>query len=152
MKSHQRLLAFFSFAVLLCTLLLACRQSSIGPDDIPFQVGAPFTLEVGQSALLEQESLTLTFDSVIGDHRCPSQVQCAEQGAVEILVTVKEANQASETHEMNPEPALARLTWAPSTVTYQNYEINLQAVSPYPELPEDLEDFDDYEATFVVSE
>jgi len=139
--------------ILLLALTAGCRLLDGGQmREVPFEGDVPFTLQNGQSAVLAEGDLRITFDSVIRDGRCPSQVNCAEQGAVEILVLTQQAEEAPASHELNPDPALAALGWAPTAVTAGGYAIELQAVEPYPEQPEDLETFDDYTATFVVTE
>lgn len=116
----------------LLALTAGCRLLDGGQTrDIPFDLDAPFTLQNGQSADLAGGDLRITFDSVIRDGRCPSQVNCAEQGAVEILVLTQQAEEAPASHELNPDPALAEFGWAPTAVTAGDYAIELQAVEPY---------------------
>jgi hypothetical protein len=52
---------------------------------------------------------------------------------------------------MNPDPILASYEGiAPNTYTLVVYEIELTAVNPHPEVPEDIMNMN-YEATFVVT-
>lgn len=150
--------------IFLLTVTLGCRASGDGQqhEDVTFELDAPFTVANGESAALQEGTLRITFDSVLRDGRCPRKLDCAGQGAVEILVIVEGGGQQAEeggesrqsNFEMNPDPTLAEFGWAPTTVTFGAYVIDLRAVEPYPQRPEDLEReaFDDYEATFVVSE
>lgn len=142
------------FVMILLATAAGCRALDDGrpPEDVSFQLKIPFTVANGQSGVLQQGDLRITFDSVVRDGRCPSEVNCAEQGAVEILVVTEGADGERERYEMNPDPALAEFGWAPTTVTFAKYVIELQAVQPYPRRPEDLEELDGYEATFIVSE
>lgn len=139
--------------VLLLATTAGCRVLQGGQRrDVAFELNTPFTVGNGQSALLQQDDLQIKFDSVVRDGRCPSEVNCAEHGAVEILVVVQRGEGEPASYEMNPDPVMVDIGWAPTMVTFEDYGIELQAVEPYPERPEDLEAFDDYEATFVVSE
>lgn len=139
--------------VLLLGATAGCRVFSGGqPRDVSFEFGTPFTLENGQSAFLQGVDLRITFDSVLRDGRCPSEVNCAEHGPVEIVVVVQQGDGEWVSHEMNPDPALADVGWAPTTVKYEDLTVELQAVEPYPERPEDLQTFDAYKATLVVFE
>lgn len=120
------------------------------PEQMNAALDGPFTLAVGQGVTLDGTELTVTFEMVAGDGRCPSAVNCAEEGPVVVMISVVEGDQTAETFEMNPDPQLARLSgMPPNIVTYQGYEIELTAVDPFPEQPEDLMNLP-YTATLIV--
>lgn len=113
--------------------------------------GEPFTLKIGETQTLAEISLNITFANVVGDSRCPVEVDCVQDGPVIILVLVQQGDNPEESFEMNPEAAKAALAGIPpNIVTYQGLEIELTAVDPFPQQPEDLADFSNYTATFVV--
>jgi hypothetical protein len=144
----HRFLTFFSLTLILSFALVACRQS----DTTIVQLNEPFTIQVGQSAILENDALMITFVSVLEDIRCPSQVECSEKGFARISIVVQQAEQNPSTYEMNTEPYFsADVGLGLNKITYLDYEVQLTALTPYPEYPDDELNFDVYEATFVVS-
>lgn len=113
-------------------------------------LGKPIVLKVGEGITVRETGLTITFNSVERDGRCPSAVDCSESGPVVILISMAVGEQFETQYEMNPDPSLAALAgMPPNVVMHQKYEIELTAVEPYPEQPEDLMNMA-YEATFIV--
>jgi hypothetical protein len=113
--------------------------------------GEPFTLGIGESQTVAQISLNVTFANVVSDSRCPTEVDCVQDGPVIILVLAQQGDNPVESFEMNPEAAKAALTGIPpNIISYQGFEIELTAVDPFPRQPEDLQNLDDYTATFIV--
>jgi hypothetical protein len=51
-----------------------------------------FTLAAGQSATVTDTDLTITFDSVLSDDRCPSEVECAASGPVTVSLSIQQGN------------------------------------------------------------
>ncbi len=152
----------YALLFILCFILAACQsdsssdptpgsQESPNPEQLDdAALGEPFTLAVGQNLAIGGTELTVTFDMVERDGRCPSAVNCAEEGPVVIVISVSAGGQTAETFEMNPDPQLAQLAgMPPNIVTYQGYEIELTAVNPFPEQPEDLMNLP-YTATLIV--
>ncbi|MFZ0548347.1 MAG: hypothetical protein WAM60_23065, partial [Candidatus Promineifilaceae bacterium] len=118
------------------TLTTSSTQSA--PNENTADFDTPFTLKPGQSATIKQTNLTITFEGVKSDGRCPSAVDCVEDGPVIVVVsaTLDESgpNQAeSQTFTMNPDPQKAKLSGIPpNIVTFEDYDIELTAVEPYP--------------------
>lgn len=48
----------------------------------------PFTIAYGESATLDGGALTLSFDEVLEDSRCPADAMCVQQGQVSVKLTV----------------------------------------------------------------
>ncbi len=119
-------------------------------DSAVISLNVPFILNAGQSKPVEGTDLTLTFEMVESDGRCPSAVLCVENGPVIIIISAVIGNQQPTTFTMNPNPELAQLPGIPPKFfTYEGFEIELIAVEPYPEQPEDLMNMD-YTANFIV--
>jgi hypothetical protein len=156
-----------TFLLLLCLILAACIEdrplppppsltpdpNSIPPTE-PVQnetvISTPFAVDVGQSVYFSQIDLTITFESVERDGRCPSAVICSENGPVVIIISAQIGENQPTTFTMNPDPQLAQQSGIPPNIfTYQGYEIELTAVTPYPEQPEDLLNLP-YTATLVI--
>lgn len=51
-------------------------------------VGEVFTIRISQSAKITGEDMTIKFDEVIGDSRCPQNVTCVWQGVASIRITI----------------------------------------------------------------
>jgi len=115
-------------------------------------LGEPFTLGIGESATITERGLKLTFAEVIQDARCPLQVECETMGPVEILVILQIQEGEAAQYEMNPDQVLVPSGWAPHEVRYFEYVVRLVNVDPQPVTLKDKEDFDDYQATFVIAE
>ena len=139
------LLLLLALALVLC----GCQDGGEGP--VQAALGEPFTLGLGESTTIPEQGLTLTFAEVIRDVRCPTKVLCEVDGPVEILVILQIQGSEATRYEMNPEEMLESLGWAPHQVAYYDYLVRLVGVDPHPETPEDTVDFEDYQATFVIS-
>ena len=88
-------------------------------------VNQDFDLAPGATATIDGGALTLSFDKVGGDSRCPTGVQCiwAGNGAVVLKVTPSSASGYSV--QLNT-------TLDPRAATVGTYKITLIALKPYP--------------------
>jgi hypothetical protein len=111
------------------------------------QLDQPFTISIDQPAQLTEEELNLTFQEVLEDSRCPSNVECAEAGQARISINVTQMGQTPDTLEMNTNPPLKL-----DIVTYQDFRIRLLTLNPYPEDIDHHIPMEAYEATFVVTD
>ena len=141
---------YFLHIFALALVLGGCMRSGVNITNVV--LGEQFTLRVGEKAMIKDQNLTLTFAEVIQDARCPLQVNCYAMGAVEILVFLQIQDGEAATFEMNPELVLVPDNWAPQKVNFFGYEVQLVRVDPYPETLEDKEHFENYQATFVITE
>lgn len=109
----------------LCLLLAAaCGESPVRPK--PAELGKPFDLRVGETALLEGEDLRVGFERVSEDSRCPAGVQCVWEGdAVAHVSLVKDAREKS-THALHTSGRFAQ------QASYLGYRVVLVGLAPYP--------------------
>ncbi|MBK8900648.1 MAG: hypothetical protein IPM53_05680 [Anaerolineaceae bacterium] len=114
---------------------------------LSIQLDQPFAIPINQPAQLSETGLSLTFQEVLEESRCPSNVQCAEAGQARISIRISQADQAPVTLEMNTNPPLKL-----DVVTYGDFQIQLLALDPYPEEIGQHIPAEAYEATFVVTE
>ena len=70
-----------SLALLACLLLFSACASTKAPEVIDARLGETVVLERGDLARFQDADLTVRFDSVANDTRCPEDVACAERGA-----------------------------------------------------------------------
>ncbi|HXV42536.1 MAG TPA: hypothetical protein VEC96_05705 [Anaerolineae bacterium] len=148
--------------IFLIVIATACGREASTPDTVvkptaspiipaAIPLNSPFTLPVGQKAVLENETLTITFEEVRQDIRCPSSVECAEKGFARILIVVQSAGQSPVTYEMNTEPFYkADMGLGVNSIIHSAYNIQLTTLDPYPETIDQTMPLEDYRATFVV--
>ena len=107
--------------VLCCALVLAsCDEKITGPTA---PVNAEFTLAPGETTAVDSASLSVRFNGVTGDNRCPADAVCILGGSADVNVTVISERSTRDyvlrTGDMRP-------------VEHDNYTIALVQVSPYP--------------------
>jgi len=122
---------FTGLLVLLLGLLTGCA----GGSEIKTKLGQQFTLHIGQTAQIEGEQLSITFDGVSEDSRCPRDVLCIRAGEVKCEVTITYQGSASSITLIQP-----GMTEPPSE-TYQVYTF-IFSVDPYPEAGKQIPDSD----------
>ncbi len=88
-------------------------------------VDRDFELTVGQSARVDGPSLTVAFNGVTEDSRCPTGVQCIWAGNAAIAVSLTEGSGATSQATLNT-------TLNPHSARVSGYEISLVGVTPYP--------------------
>jgi len=82
-----------SFSFLFTLYLLVACQSGESLPPVTATINNEFTLAPEQSAMITSTDLTITFNSVLGDDRCPSEVECAASGPVTVSLSVKQGNE-----------------------------------------------------------
>jgi hypothetical protein len=107
----------------------------------PGPVDQTVTLAPGQSASITGATVTLKFDGVTGDHRCPADAMCVLGGSatVRILASSSSGNRTLifETGKLEP-------------VDYGGLTVELTQLAPYPFSAAPIE-HEDYRATLRVS-
>jgi hypothetical protein len=86
----------------LCLILAAC-DTSMEPSRKPVVHAAldvPFTLDAGQSAVLDDEDLSVTFVGVLEDSRCPIDATCIQAGDATMSVRAVLQGQAPMTLDL----------------------------------------------------
>ena len=89
------------------------------------QLGTTFNVRFGEQATISSEGLTLKFDQLLGDSRCPVDVVCIWMGQAEILVHASHP----------PDPAAdvqirTRADEPNNQASYLGYTIALERVVP----------------------
>ena len=103
-----------------------CTQNGSAPTEVTPQTerttaATTVVLAVGQSAEVAP-STRLTFDRVVGDSRCPTGVQCAWAGEVEVALTLR-TPAGSQSFQLSDR--------ADSSVVL-GYTVTLVSVEPHP--------------------
>ena len=134
------------------TLFLLAFLSACTPTPPPLaEYGTPVTLALGETAQFQDSAVTLTFAEVLRDERCPSEVECEFHGPVLVRIVFEAPGVGSINLEMNPEPGLAAIGQGETTQGVAGLLVTLMSVDPYPELPEDRQDFSNYKATLLLA-
>ena len=131
----------FAALALAAALVTACgggNSSAVSPSTqqqqsggAPITLGAPFTLRVGARAVLADDALSVRFDSVTADSRCPSNVQCVRAGEAIVQLTLR-AGAIDSTVRLQTPSAPARTAFAPSTATIGAYSVTFASLEPVP--------------------
>jgi hypothetical protein len=146
----------FTLLTLLIFILTACQMHI--PQPIPPPLDAEFTLEAGQSATITDTDLTIVFNSVLKDERCPSELECAASGPVTVSLAAKYGdgtvtNLTLQTFtDYNGRTPEGPFEGIEDRVELGDYLVSIKGVLPYP-----VESFNEikdaqYQATFVVNE
>jgi hypothetical protein len=140
-------------AVLCAASLAACSQDATAPVQAPqvpsasasanVSLDQPFELRVGRSATVAGEGLTVSFQAVPSDSRCPTGVQCVWAGNAVVQVVLSKDGKAFGA-ELNT-------TLEPTSVDYLNYNVALVSLTPYPTANGGAISQSQYRATFVVT-
>ncbi len=119
------------------------------PGSLPsvtITLGQSFTLALGQHGRLDSAGLGVRFYEVVEDTRCPRQVDCESQGWARIAIFVWKTNVEPVEFFLSTDPATDR-----DVVLYDEYQVRLLGLDPYPETADPGIAPEDYRATFAVS-
>ena len=116
---------FVSSFALACAGTGAAVGSSSPTTTKVVATGQDFDLTPGQAAVVDGGALTVMFDKVAEDSRCPTGVQCvwAGNGAVALTVSTPGTDKSAAT---------VNTTLTPKTVTAGPYRVTLVDLKPYP--------------------
>jgi hypothetical protein len=114
--------------ILLPVLAISLLPAGCGsPSVIKASPGQEFSLAISQQAELTGEDLTVTFNNVSEDSRCPKNVVCVWEGRAVCNLTVQKAGVTGELILTQP-----GLTASSTIQEYQGYQYSF-SVEPYPE-------------------
>jgi hypothetical protein len=113
--------------------------SAAGPSEAT--LGEPFTLSYGDVA--QVDGLTVGFNGVSQDSRCPIDVVCVWQGDATVLVTLETAQEASATRELHT-------GIEPRETGFAGFTVRLVSVAPAARSNVKI-DAEDYRATLLVT-
>jgi hypothetical protein len=125
--------------VLLCGLLtIGCDETVTGPTAA---LNSEFTLAPGDAMAIEGASLSVRFNRITGDNRCPADAVCILGGSADVNVTATSDRATRDyvlrTGDMRP-------------VQHDNFTITLVQVQPYPFSARTIEP-DEYRVTLRVT-
>lgn len=106
--------------------------------------GQAFQLRNTETAAFGSDGLTLRFDRVTTDARCPVGHPCESEGDAVVEVTLHESPRDAATFELHTDPNLK------TEATYLRYRVKLVRLDPRP-IGEQPVPLPQYTGTFVVS-
>jgi hypothetical protein len=116
-EKEEKMKKLFMLCICLVTFIACAKPPQ--PEDFPQTI----ELQAGASKKISND-LSIRFNSVLEDSRCPTGVQCAWEGNAEILLELSGGS-----------PATVHLNTGaqfPRTEIYNGHTITLQELSPYP--------------------
>ena len=141
------------FSMLALLLIAACSAPTPLPTQpvIPteakvetFTIGQLFSLEMGEERISSDGKLHIKFSTLLSETRCPAQIECAESGQAEILLSVQRENGEWE--------GLTLSTLYPLMPTFSGgYEFQLQALEPHPQVLDEEIPLKEYKATLMIA-
>jgi len=102
-------------------------EPSPAASSVATSVGQPFVLAVAHAAVFE-DGLTVTFERVVEDSRCPTTVQCVWEGNAEVALEVVMPGESAASLRLNTNPSF------PTEASYHTYTVTLLGLEPYPRL------------------
>lgn len=106
-------------------------------------LGQEFELKFGQQVSIKREGLTVSFQAVAEDSRCPQGVECVWAGNGKVLLKLSKARKHSARMSLNTGVD-------PKQDTYRGYDVKLVSLSPYPKKDVKIKKRD-YVATLVIT-
>ena len=128
-------------AIAITSLLLGCATT---PGEVKANLGEELSLGIGQTARITGQDLTISFQKVTEDSRCPRDVTCIWAGQASCSVRLTRGN--SSYNIVLTEPGL---TEQYTRESYNGYQLAFR-VQPYPREGEKITP-DDYRLLLVVS-
>lgn len=136
------------FMVLSVSGAVACSGDK-ADEPMTVVVGDVFTVGMGKTAVLPSENLTITFDSVLEDSRCPTNVDCFWSGQARVMVTVQQGEGDALDLEFNTNPAP---DMNQQSLAVGSYVVALQSLDPYPQEADKVIEAEEYRLTLQVTQ
>lgn len=120
-------------SVVFLSLINCSSQTATNSDNsAPIEVSqsGEITLKEGESKMIKDSGITITFKSVSQDSRCPEGVNCVWEGVavaeLEVKGASKNASHISLATMTSPQQNFSK------TAVYDGHQIELKNVLPYP--------------------
>ena len=126
--------------ILLSIFILSCKQTTTTPTGP--KIGEEFELAYAQTIQIQGKTITIKFQNIAEDSRCPTGVICVWEGNAKIILTVAQHDTSVNT------------TLQPKELTFTGeggiqYTVRLISVSPYPNINERIK-LEEYRIKLVV--
>jgi hypothetical protein len=128
---------YTAFRLLFAVILLSgCGKPSPNnqPGNAAIEFDKPYVLANGQGAQTVDKGLTIHFDKVSGDNRCPAGANCIWAGSAKVDFTLTTADTTAKVTLYSLQESDAR----PRIVTFDGYYVKLAEVKPERPASEDI--------------
>lgn len=109
-------------------------------------VGKPFALNFGESVEFPEADLSIRFEAVLADSRCPANVQCIIAGWASVLLSADHRGQPLAEITLTSPPGQPDQV---ETFTLEGYTLRLVEINPYPQQPGEIQ-AEAYSLTLVL--
>ncbi len=127
----------------LALLLASCASASVQRVQEPPPPEGTVVLAIGTPQRAPGSELTVAFEAVVADSRCPIGVQCIWAGDAAVRLRLSAPNLAHTTATLHTNLDTAKET------TYAGWKVSLQAVTPAPTADAAVR-ADDYRVTLLI--
>ena len=139
----MRLYILLMFTIIIA-LFAACAVGEAALEAIAITPETPFTLQLHKAAALEAKAVTIIFDEILEDGRCPVTAECITAGSVRVQLSVDGQPIILTLGDLMPgDQSSAKIK--------DNLSVELLAVNPYPASIEDTPNAVD-SVVLIVSE
>lgn len=150
----MRSIAIFVLALVACVCSeggpLGVREADVGNEPVEsgrrVEIGQEFMLKVHEIVVVEDTHVSIFFDGVTEDSRCPTGVDCFWEGnsAVRLELSSQIGEVAPQTHVLNT-------AVEPRSAALMDITVRLVEVAPYPRYGDPPIDPASYVVTLVAS-
>jgi hypothetical protein len=135
---------YFLWLSIITILILPLAACGNAPPQVQADLGQEFSLSIGQTAAIKGEALRITFEDVVEDSRCPSDVTCIWAGRASCIIKLVEGS--SQYRMVLTELGL---TDQYTSETYREYQLSFH-LRPYPVAGQAIRK-DEYRLQLIVS-
>jgi hypothetical protein len=143
-------------SLFIITILAACRSAKPSPS-VTAEIDNEFILAPNQSVAITSTDLTINFNSVLSDDRCPSEVECVASGPVTVSLSIQQDNNSpidfilQTFTDQNGRSPNVQFEGVTNRAEVGDYLIRIAGVTPYPEDPTVKLEPSEYRLVLVVS-
>lgn len=129
----------------LAILLIYCSDAPNDIEDATFKLGDTLTIAYGETQFNSSQDLSINFDTILEDSRCPVDVVCVWEGNAEIKFILS-SNDSFVDFTLNTAGSYFN-----TDTTLYGYEIELIDLLPYPH-SQIQHPITDYKAVVLISD
>lgn len=105
------------YTLLIFAFLISCQNST---TSVKPEIGKKFEIKFGESVTIQNEQLSVRFEELVEDSRCPDGVTCVWAGNAKIIIQIDSQEAGLNTY------------FDPKQADLSEYSIRLISLNPYP--------------------
>lgn len=122
--------------LLTIVVITGCQDSA---SNVVPKIGEEFNLKIGETVAFSSAGITVSFEELSEDSRCPADAQCVWAGNAQVVLKI---NGNKRNLNTNAEP---------KSVEENDIVVKFLSLTPYPELRNPIRK-EDYTATLIASQ